>query len=440
MPKKRQSSDKLESHMVPVDPDKLRRHTLIIGQSGSGKSFFLGRLIEELMLRTLARCVVIDPNADYFNIESISPGGEIWKWKNFYTQDSPDEFVPAWKAVGIFKKSMRKGTSLHRVRGGKIIIRSDPKFFWHEIPADLLASIALPEGNANSRRAIRAIHELTHKAADAYLKHLKSQKRPQSGWLDIVITARNVSKSGDWPEPKPKTGLPNPADLQNINKEAWNDYYNFNKFCTDQYPTITSVMNPKLIYPADDEIGRLDVIDIASIEDPEIRALATGALILYEWKRSQSRWRAATRKRSFYPTFIVVDEAHNVVPKDVSTTYAGILREQVRTIAAEGRKYGLHLILCSQRPDKLDTRVVSECENVAIMRMVSRKVLEDGCALLGIDFRAATPCLDAPSKQGFGMLFGDWAAEAQRDGLRFRGAALRTAPGGLDPDPKWTKS
>jgi hypothetical protein len=45
-------------------------------------------------------------------------------------------------------------------------------------------------------------------------------------------------------------------------------------------------------------------------------------------------------------------------------------------IAAEGRKYGLLLILGSQRPDKLDHLILSECANKAIMRLDSRTIVQ----------------------------------------------------------------
>jgi DNA helicase HerA-like ATPase len=37
-------------------------HTAIIAQSGSGKSFMLGRLLEEIAIRTKARFLILDPS------------------------------------------------------------------------------------------------------------------------------------------------------------------------------------------------------------------------------------------------------------------------------------------------------------------------------------------------------------------------------------------
>jgi CO dehydrogenase nickel-insertion accessory protein CooC1 len=51
--------------IATTSPSDLKAHTMVLGQSGSGKSFFLARLLEELLLRTKARVVAIDPNGDF---------------------------------------------------------------------------------------------------------------------------------------------------------------------------------------------------------------------------------------------------------------------------------------------------------------------------------------------------------------------------------------
>src|SRR5258706_7062013 len=54
--------------LVRIPARLMATHTAIIAQSGSGKSFFLGRLIEELVLQTSANCLILDPNADFRRI------------------------------------------------------------------------------------------------------------------------------------------------------------------------------------------------------------------------------------------------------------------------------------------------------------------------------------------------------------------------------------
>ena len=38
-------------------------------------------------------------------------------------------------------------------------------------------------------------------------------------------------------------------------------------------------------------------------------------------------------------------------------------------IAAEGRKFGLHLLVCTQRPQKIHENVLTQCENLVLMRL-----------------------------------------------------------------------
>src|ERR1700757_4339674 len=62
--------------LVRVPASALAAHTVIIAPSGSGKSFFLGRLIEEILTNTRARCVILDPNGDFRQVHHVQPSKE----------------------------------------------------------------------------------------------------------------------------------------------------------------------------------------------------------------------------------------------------------------------------------------------------------------------------------------------------------------------------
>ena len=47
------------------------RHTFLCGQSGSGKTFALGVILERLLLKTELRIVVIDPNSDFVSLGQL---------------------------------------------------------------------------------------------------------------------------------------------------------------------------------------------------------------------------------------------------------------------------------------------------------------------------------------------------------------------------------
>ncbi len=66
---------------------------------------------------------------------------------------------------------------------------------------------------------------------------------------------------------------------------------------------------------------------------------------------------------------IVIEEAHNFIPergfgKAVST-------QVLRTIASEGRKFGLGLMVISQRPARVDKNVISQCNTQIILRVTN---------------------------------------------------------------------
>jgi len=71
----------------------------------------------------------------------------------------------------------------------------------------------------------------------------------------------------------------------------------------------------------------------------------------------------------------VIDEAHNVCPAEPADAIQEQAMEHCVRIAGEGRKYGLYLFLASQRPQKLHPNVLSQCDNLVLMRMNSRSDL-----------------------------------------------------------------
>lgn len=68
----------------------------------------------------------------------------------------------------------------------------------------------------------------------------------------------------------------------------------------------------------------------------------------------------------FPPFLIVTDEAHNFAPKGYDSPSKSILKE----ISQEGRKYGVFLILATQRPTLLDETITAQLNSKLIFRTV----------------------------------------------------------------------
>jgi ATPase family protein associated with various cellular activities (AAA) len=189
---------------------------------------------------------------------------------------------------------------------------------------------------------------------------------------------------------------------------------------------------------AGESVKRIDVLDLPSLSDRNTRLLALSAVLATEWDRARSAWANAlegsAEEDERVPTFIVIDEAHNLIPRTPRTKADAALREQFRTLAAEGRKFGLFVILVSQRPDKLDSLVLSECQNKAIMKLGSQTVLETTRQMLGLE--AVADKLDQCLRFGTGrvLLVGPWSRRGPEVAFA---AARRTTEGGRDLRAKY---
>ena len=67
------------------------------------------------------------------------------------------------------------------------------------------------------------------------------------------------------------------------------------------------------------------------------------------------------------PILVVIDEAHLFVPEGEDSP----AHRTLSAIAKEGRKYGVGLMLVSQRPSELDTTVLSQCGSLIAMRLTN---------------------------------------------------------------------
>lgn len=69
--------------------------------------------------------------------------------------------------------------------------------------------------------------------------------------------------------------------------------------------------------------------------------------------------------RGKYPIVIVLEEAQNYIAEKNDS----IAKSVFERIAREGRKYGISLIVCSQRPSELSKTVLSQCNSFIIHRL-----------------------------------------------------------------------
>ena len=105
------------------------------------------------------------------------------------------------------------------------------------------------------------------------------------------------------------------------------------------------------------------------------------------------------------PILLVYEEAHKYVPNSELSKYRSS-KQSIERIAKEGRKYGVTLLLASQRPSEISETIFSQCNNFIAMRLTNpvdqsyvKKLLPDSLGTL-MDKMASL-------KQGEALLVGE---------------------------------
>ncbi|MBZ2175061.1 ATP-binding protein [Schnuerera sp. xch1] len=306
-------------------------HVGVFGGSGSGKSFGLRVVLEELMNLNIPT-IVLDPHfeMDFSEIE---------------------DYMPKDKAVIYDDKFKCLQVGFHVGVKFQDLSTQDIKNL-------LDASSPLTD-------AMNNVVDILFKRNDSYnsfhnrLKMLVEAQ--EEGSLDRI--SRRIEESNS-----------------NLEREGWQKrkelYLNYDKICP--YSSVRGILwrlnrlNNEGIFSKDIKeieeglhMGKLIVIQGST----RILQVFSTYLVnnLYHKRREYKDALYKKVTADYFPPFIVVtDEAHNFAPKGYDCPSKSILKE----ISQEGRKYGVFLILATQRPTLLDETITAQLNTKFIFRTV----------------------------------------------------------------------
>lgn len=90
----------------------------------------------------------------------------------------------------------------------------------------------------------------------------------------------------------------------------------------------------------------------------------------YIYKRIRCNKNPNEKVNNDVPILLVYEEAHKYVPNSELTKYRSS-KISIERIAKEGRKYGVTLLLASQRPSEISETIFSQCSNFIAMRLTN---------------------------------------------------------------------
>jgi DNA helicase HerA-like ATPase len=176
--------------------------------------------------------------------------------------------------------------------------------------------------------------------------------------------------------------------------------------------------------------GRVNVVDLSRVDEDAADVVVSHMLrvILAERKKHKH----GLPSRVPYPVLLVLEEAHILAPREDET----LSKYWLARVAREGRKFGVGLMLVSQRPKGLDPDILSQMNNMIVLRIVEpsdQRYIQEASESLSSDLVEQLPGLNT----GEAILVGPFVrAPALVKIDRFRGRL-----GGGDPDvvEEWTR-
>lgn len=136
------------------------------------------------------------------------------------------------------------------------------------------------------------------------------------------------------------------------------------------------------------------VIDLSGVPN-EVAGVSSAVIArtlfnLKVWQTSE--------ERASDPVLLVCEEAHRYVPNRGEAQYEAA-QEAIRRIAKEGRKYGVGLLLVSQRPSEVEATVLSQCNSWVVLRVTNDADREHVRAILPDSMAGLTKMLSGLRRQ-----------------------------------------
>ena len=117
--------------------------------------------------------------------------------------------------------------------------------------------------------------------------------------------------------------------------------------------------------------SNVTIIDLSGIPF-EVLSITVSLIsrLIFDFCFHYSKLRHSESELNNVPVLLVCEEAHNYVPRSNDVAYRAS-RKSLERIAKEGRKYGLSLMVISQRPSEVSETIFAQCNNFISLRLTN---------------------------------------------------------------------
>ena len=117
--------------------------------------------------------------------------------------------------------------------------------------------------------------------------------------------------------------------------------------------------------------SNVSILDLSAIPFEVISIVVSlVSRLLFDFSFHYSKIKHAHGVKNDIPILLVCEEAHIYLPRDEKIDYRAS-RKAIERIAKEGRKYGISLMVVSQRPSEVSDTILSQCSNFIALRLTN---------------------------------------------------------------------
>lgn len=334
-----------------LDANKFfQRHAVIVGSTGSGKSWTTAKLVEQVAELPNSNAILFDLHGEYKNLSDtgikhfkvagpteILQGGDIEEGVLYF---------PYWLLGYEDLTSMLVDRSDQNAPNQSMVLSrtvtsSKLSFLENANEQELIANFTIDSPIPFSLDIV--LEELSRLNTEMVAGSRGEKQGEFHGKLSRFIS-RLENKRLD----RRLAFMMNPPS--HVNNLEWLDKLATALICGRDHQQ--------------DKTGGVKIIDFSEVPS-DILPLVVGRVASLVFSIQQ--W---TEKSDRHPIALLCDEAHLYIPQNAngSNAYDSSQRYFER-IAKEGRKYGVGLVVISQRPSEVNKTILSQCNNFVALRL-----------------------------------------------------------------------
>lgn len=337
-----------------IDGDKLfQRHAALLGSTGSGKSFTVASILEQSAQLPHANIVVLDLHGEYSSMKFASHY-RIAGIGDLKAKKEGAIFLPFWLLTYDEMQSL-------------FVDRSEES-------APNQASELMKQVVELKKKSIEGLGK--HDLLDGFTVDTPVPYRLADLIESIAEKDREMVQGSKGEKQGPLFGKLT-RFLNRISVKTKDRRYAFMYQAPVEYETYEALhqLAEKLLGTGVKQDGinpGIKIIDFSEVPS-DILPVVVGlvARIVYQIQFWSSPGADGDAR---HPIVLVCDEAHLYLPSSAASTGPLEKRalENFERIAKEGRKYGVGLMVVSQRPSDVSTTILSQCSNIISLRLANK--------------------------------------------------------------------